>query len=142
MSEMIHNLPPTPSFRDERPDSPISEIAVRVVVECPGWNFHVVGTATSISGHLAITAQHVMQYVMRTFGAKAGSPTHAIIDGYELKLYQVLPGPIYRMWKVYTAWSTSTDIAILNVGLDGSTIQNEKISWKSPRLRVMPPPIG
>ena len=34
----VHNLPPMTAFRDERPDSPISEFALRVVVELPIGN--------------------------------------------------------------------------------------------------------
>jgi hypothetical protein len=142
MSKMVHDLPATPAFRDERPDSPISEFALRVVVECPGWNLFVVGTATLIAGHLAITARHVLDHVFRTFGLRASSPTQAVIENYELKLFQVLPGPVYRTWKVFTAWPTSTDIALLHLGLDRTSIPDQKIEWKCPRLRVMPPPAG
>ena len=67
---MIHNLPQTPAFLDQRPDSQISEVALRVVVELDGWEFYVVGTATLIGGHVAITARHVFDYVVKKFGSK------------------------------------------------------------------------
>jgi hypothetical protein len=66
---MVHNLPATPAFRDERVDSPISEFALRVVVEFEGWKLYVVGTATLICGHLAITARHVLEDVVQKYGA-------------------------------------------------------------------------
>jgi hypothetical protein len=66
---MIHNLPPTPAFRDEPTDSAVAEIALRVIVEFPGGETHVVGTATLVTGHLAITANHVID-VLGRFGAK------------------------------------------------------------------------
>ncbi len=138
----VHNLPDTPAFIDARPDDPISEIALRVIVERPNWNLVVIGTATMITGHLAVTARHVLEYAMQTFGFNAHSPTKAEIDSFELKLYQVLPGPIYRIWRVVSAWPTSTDIAILHLGLDRTTLPGEVIDWKTFRLRVMPPPIG
>jgi Trypsin-like peptidase domain len=138
----VHNLPEIPAFRDERADSPISEFALRVVVELPDWQLYVVGTATLICGHLAITARHVLEHVIRTFGIKAKSSTHAEIDNYELKLYQVMPGPVYRIWRVYTAWPCATDIAFLHLGLDRTTLPDEQIIWKQPRLRVIPPPAG
>jgi hypothetical protein len=138
----VHNLPNTPAFIDARPDDPISEIALRVVVERPNWNLVVVGTATLIAGHVAITARHVLEYALRMFGFKARSPTEVDIDSFELKLYQVLPGPIYRIWRVHTIWPTATDIAVLHLGLDRSTAPEETINWRSPRLRVMPPPVG
>ena len=59
---MIHNLPPTPAFRDEPADSPVAEIALRVIVEFPGGETHVVGTATLVTGHLAITAKHTYPF--------------------------------------------------------------------------------
>jgi hypothetical protein len=42
---MIHDLPPTPAFRDGPVDSSIAEIALRVTVEFPRGETHVVGTA-------------------------------------------------------------------------------------------------
>jgi hypothetical protein len=139
---MIHKFPETPAFRDERPDSPISEFALRVVVELEGWNLHVVGTATVIAGHLAITAGHVLDYVLQKFGSTKKSERHSEIDNYAIRLYQVLPGPEYRVWNVDRAWRCPTDIAILHLRLWQSTSQEEKIQWKQPRLRVMPPPVG
>jgi Trypsin-like peptidase domain len=139
----VHNLPDTPAFIDARPDDPISEFALRVVIERPNWNLVVVGTATMVTGHLAVTARHVLEYAMQTFGFKAHSPTEATVDGFEIKLYQILPrGPIYRIWSVVTAWPTSTDIVFLHLGLDRSTAPDEQINWRSLQLRVMPPPVG
>jgi Trypsin-like peptidase domain len=138
----VHNLPPVPAFRDEKPDSPISEIALRVVVECPGWNFYVVGTAVLIAAHVAITARHVLDHIITQFGFKALSPSSGVVGDYEVKLWQVLPGPTYRFWKVFAAWPTSTDVAIFHLGLDRSTILGEQINWRCPRLRVLPPQVG
>jgi Trypsin-like peptidase domain len=139
---MVHNLPATPAFRDERVDSPISEFALRVVVEFEGWKLYVVGTATLICGHLAITARHVLEDVVQKYGAKQKSSMDFEIDSYELKLYQVLPGPGYRIWRVVTAWPTATDIALLHLGLDRTTFSNEKVIWKQPLLRALSPPVG
>jgi hypothetical protein len=138
----VHNLPPMTAFRDERPDSPISEFALRVVVELPNWQLAVVGTATLICGHLAVTARHVLEYAMQTFGTGRKKDDGIEIDGYEIKLYEVLPGPVYRLWRVATAWVCDTDIVLLHLGLDRATLPDEKINWKQPRLRVLPPPVG
>jgi hypothetical protein len=140
---MIHNLPQTPAFRDERPDSPISEIALRVVLEFDGWNLYVLGTATLIAGHLAITARHVLESVFRKFGRKQDADKNFEIDACAIRLYQVLPGPNYRVWDVRNAWECpTTDIAILHLALWRTTLSEETIDWKSPRLRALPPPIG
>ncbi|MGA7852669.1 MAG: hypothetical protein WCA15_05035, partial [Candidatus Acidiferrales bacterium] len=61
---------------------------------------------------------------------------------YSLRLYQVLPGPIYRIWNVFCAWITSSDIAILHLGLDRASGEETKIEWRSPLIRVVPPPTG
>ncbi|HEX4409015.1 MAG TPA: hypothetical protein VH206_09595 [Xanthobacteraceae bacterium] len=138
----VHNFPPTAAFRDESPDSPITEFALRVVVELPNWQFFVVGTATIISGYLAVTALHVFDHVVRTFGATLKDEKNAEISGYEIKLYQVVPGPAYRIWRVVAAWPCATDIVLLHLSLAGTAGADEKVSWKQPFLRVMPPPVG
>jgi hypothetical protein len=96
---MIHNLPPTPAFRDEPADSPIAEIALRVTVEFPGGETYVVGTATLVTGHLAITAKHVIDDVLGRFGAKKTAPNSAEVRDYMIRLYQVMMGPVYRVWE-------------------------------------------
>jgi len=113
-------------------------------VEREGWQLDVVGTATIICGHVAITARHVLDHVLRTFGARTkNSKINEFEINYELKLYQVLPGPVYRVWKVYYAWTCATDIAVLHLGLVGaSTSPGEEIRWGMTRLRVLPPPVG
>src|SRR6266436_8842591 len=81
---MRHNLPPTPAFRDSPPTEPIQEIALRVVVELPEWKFYVIGTATLIGGHLAVTAKHVIEAVTRKFGARQ-VPGGAEVSEYSLR---------------------------------------------------------
>ena len=138
---MPHNLPPTPAFLDALPTDPIQEIALRVVVELPGWEMYVIGTATLICGNLAITAKHVIEAIIGTFGA-AQSSKGLEIDGYSVRLYQLLPGPIYRVWNVFSAWTCPSDIAILHLSLSGTSAPDEGVDWRLPRLRVMPPPSG
>ena len=118
------------------------EIALRVIVERNDWQFEVVGTATLISGHLAITANHVLEHALRKYGALQKDGKLIEIDAFELKLWQVLPGPIYRTWKVFAAWPCATDVVILHLGLDRTSLPDQKIEWKQPRLRVLPPPVG
>jgi hypothetical protein len=57
-------------------------------------------------------------------------------------LYQLLPGPIYRVWNVYSACYCETDIAILHLGLFKSSDPETIIDWKTPLIRAMPPPPG
>ena len=99
---MIHDLPPTPAFRNEPADSPIAEIALRITVEFPGGETHVVGTATLVAGHLAITAKHVIDHVLDEFGANKTAANSAVVRNYMVRLYQVMKGPVYRVWKFTT----------------------------------------
>lgn len=119
----------------------MQELALRVVVELPGWKLYVIGTATLISGHLAVTAKHVLEDVIRRFGAKQ-TQKGGEIDGYSLRLYQVLPGPVHRIWNVFQAWICPSDIAILHLGLYKTSEPGAKIEWKVSLLRVVPPPSG
>jgi hypothetical protein len=91
---MQHNLPPVPAFRDAVPTDSIQEFALRMVAELPGWEMHVLGTATLVGSFLAVTAKHVIDAAVNMFGAKQTGPRQMEIDGYSLRLYQVLPGPI------------------------------------------------
>jgi Trypsin-like peptidase domain len=111
------------------------------VVELPGWQFFAMGTAVLIAKNLAITANHVLDAAIRKFGAKHAGTT-VEIDGYSLRLYQVLPGPIYRVWNVTEAWACPSDIAILHLALEGSSESDEQVEWRVPRLRVVPPAPG
>jgi hypothetical protein len=138
---MKHNLPPTPAFRDALPTDPIQEIALRVVVELPGWQFHVIGTAVLIAGNLAITANHVLEAIIDRFGGNR-TTTNVDINNYSVRLYQVLPGPIYRIWNVLRAWGCATDIAILQLELHRTSHPELKVDWRVLPLRAVPPPPG
>ena len=127
----VHNPPPTSAFRDERPELPISEFALRVVVELPNWRLCVVGTATLIAGHLAVTARHVLEYALRTFGPAVKRGDTVEIDSFELKLYQVLPGPLYRLWRVETMWVCDTDIVLLHLNLDRTSLPDAQFAGSS-----------
>jgi hypothetical protein len=101
---MRHNLPPTPAFHNSHPTDPIQEIALRVIVELPGWQYYVVGTATLIGGHLAVTAKHVLQEAMK-FGAKKVADGFEV-SGHSLRLFQ--PGSIESTavnWVANSSWS-------------------------------------
>jgi Trypsin-like peptidase domain len=138
---MLHNITTTPDFRDERPDSPIAELCMRVLIERADWQFEVIGTATLISSNLAITARHVLEHALQKYGATQNGLTIEI-DGFEIQLLQIAPGPQYRFWRVHQAWPCDTDIAILQLALDRTSNLGESIQWRAARLRMLPPPIG
>jgi hypothetical protein len=104
---------------------------------------HVIGTAVFIGIHLAITARHVLDAVIGRFGARV-APGGIEVGGYSLRLYQVLPGPphVYNIWNVFRAWTCPSDLAILHVGLDSTSAPGTGIQWRTPLLRMNPPPSG
>lgn len=102
---------------------------------------HAVGTACLIGGNLAITAKHVVEDALKKFGSRQG-PNGTEVCGYSLKLLQVLPGPTYNIWNVFTVWTCGTDIAILHLGPDRSSAPYATVDWKAPVLRIIPPPTG
>jgi hypothetical protein len=130
---VIHNLPPVQAFQDAKPTDRIQEIALRVVVELPDWKFHVAGTGILIADHLAITAGHVLDWVLDQFGRAC-----------ELVLYQVLPGPVYVKWTTLRPWRCSTDAAILQLAPNPTVYGAADLSpvQKVPRLRVSAPAPG
>lgn len=141
--DVLHNSPGSPAFLDEPTDSEVSEIALRVLVEFEGGETHVIGTATVIAGNLAITAKHVLEDILSRFGAQMKAALHAEVRGYAVRLYQVMRGPIYRVWNVRTAWySTETDIAFLHLALFKTSDPHGTVEWRTPKLRCMPPPVG
>jgi hypothetical protein len=138
---MLHNIAVAPDFRDERTDSPIAEICMRVLIERADWQFEVIGTATLIGSNLAITARHVLEHALQKYGATQNGMTLEI-DSFEIKLFQIIPGPQYRFWRVHQAWPCDTDIVILQLTLDRTSTPGVPIQWKNGRLRLLPPPIG
>jgi hypothetical protein len=61
---------PSRSFRRQPDDTPVSEVALRLVVEPLDGDPEIVGTATIVAGHLAITARHVLEDIVSRFGAR------------------------------------------------------------------------
>lgn len=116
---------------------------MRVLVEFKGGETYVIGTATIISGYLAITARHVLDDIVTRFGAtKKGQQDYEISD-YAIRLYQILPGPEYAVWQVLSAWPCiETDIAFLHFGLFKYSGSIAPVSWRSPRLKVVSPNPG
>jgi len=120
----------------------MEELALRVIVELPDWEMHVIGTATVIGSYLALTAKHVVTASLNYCKTKTTTSGETVVEGGELKLLQVLPGPIYRFWAVSKAWLSNSDIAVLHLRADRMSEQYEEASWRCPAVRAFPPPTG
>lgn len=132
-----------PTFVRHEPDTPMSEFALRLLVEFTGGETHVVGTATIIAGNLAITARHVLEDIVERFGATRAREKNYEIGDYAIRLYQILPGPKYAVWNVFTAWPcVDTDIAFLHLGLFKYSGTVAPSSWRVMSIKVVPPDLG
>ncbi|MEN5081812.1 serine protease [Bosea sp. TWI1241] len=112
-----------PSFVAQPADTPASQIVMRLLVEGEGLAPTPIGTAFWITGHLAATAKHNIEYIIHKFGQPRGRSlidgSPAIID-YSMRLYQILPGPEYAIWDVDNlTTSTESDIALMHLKLNG-----------------------
>jgi Trypsin-like peptidase domain len=139
----VVKLTTAPTFLRQSADSPIGEFALRLLVEFPGGETHVIGTATVVTGHLVLTARHNLEDVVRRFGATERSAANLEVTDYALRLIQILPGPRTAIWNVCTAWtSPDSDLALLHLALHGQTAPVRPIEWRGPYLRALPPPVG
>jgi len=138
------NISKVATFKRQSADTPVSELALRVLVEFAGGDTHVIGTAVIVAGHLAITARHnFLDGIVQRFGAKKINDKQLEVKEYAVRLYQITLGPSYVIWNVVSAWpSVESDIAFLHLALHGRSDASAQIEWRVPRVRVVPPPIG
>lgn len=136
-------IPNRATFVEQPPDTPVSEIALRVLVEYEGGDAYVIGTATLIAPFLALTAKHVVDEILTKYGAEDAADGAKEITKYGVRLYQCLPGPHYVVFGVVGGWSCSdTDISVLHLGLSASSDPNVPLRWRTPPLVFGPPLVG
>lgn len=136
-------IPGSPTFVRQPADTPISEVAMRVVVEFEGKEAHVIGTATIVAGYLAVTAGHVLDDIVERFGKGKPEADQFVVSDYAIRLIQITPGPHYVLWSVHTAWRCRySDLALLHLGLHRTSSPEIPVAWRTPRMRLLPPPVG
>ena len=120
--------------------TPLSEVALRLVVNCYTDAAFVIGTATVICGNLLLTAKHVLDEVWDKPPAEA-SPT---VVNKHLAAIQLLPGPEYIIWDVVDGVAGPiADIALLRLGTNPRKSNPEKPHvWRQPQLNPFAPDIG
>lgn len=105
-------LPETPSFIDQSPDTAISKIVSRMVLFTDSDEAYCSGTAVAICQNFHITARHVIEDFARLHGSLDGSITSVNAT---LWLIHIYPGPIYAIWEADQVWtSPHTDIAFIH----------------------------
>jgi hypothetical protein len=136
------NIRQKSTFVPQPPDTPVAEIALRVLVEFVSGECYVIGTATIIGTFVALTAKHVLDEITTRFGAEDIDRGAKEIANYSVRLYQILPGPCYVVYQVVAAWnSPDTDISVLHLGLFRGS-PGTKLDWRSPSLVFGSPPVG
>jgi hypothetical protein len=130
-------------FVDQPSDAPISEFALRLLVEFPNGDVYVIGTATFVAPFLAITARHVVDHITSTYGLERTSEDRLEITEYNVRVYQYLPGHVYTIYQVVKVWSCpDTDMSVLHLEIWGSTKPNFQPDWRTPALAFAAPAIG
>ena len=138
----LHPPRQEPTFVRQPLDTPMKEVALRVLVELPDGETHVIGTATIVSGFLAVTARHVIDGIIERFGAANGERGFEI-SHYAVRLYQTLPGPRYLVWNVAAAWpSAESDLALLHLSFHKLSHPGRPIEWRCPMIVSLAPPLG
>jgi hypothetical protein len=131
-----------PKFIRQPPNTPMTEVALRVLVEFPSGETHVIGTATVVSGYLAVTAGHVIDDIIHRFGATKGEHGFEVFN-YSVRLYQTIPGPRYIVWNVAAAWrSEESDLALLHLALHRLSHPEKPVEWRCPRIVCTSPALG
>lgn len=109
-------IPENPTFLVQSPTSPISQVALRILVEGDGIHPTPIGTGVWICGHLVLTARHNIEHIIQEFGAQYSNPKNASVSNYSVRLYQIWPGPQYAVWEAREVWcSAESDLALIHL---------------------------
>lgn len=142
MSETARTpFPVDKPFEKQAADSDLAQVVFPLVVGFNSPNAYIVGTATVLCGHLAVTAKHVIDEIMKAEQHDWADP--APVEN-SLCALQIVPGPEYQLWPVIRGWGCpQTDVAFLQLA---SSLQhsgnNPVTTWLQPPVRALPPAIG
>lgn len=126
-------------FEKQKPDTPLSEIGLRLVADFYSDSPIVLGTATLICGHLVLTTTHVFNDIVSRQKQESSLDVDATISA-----VQVLPGPEYFIWDVVGGIAHPfADLALLQLNANsGRSHPDKKVSWRCPRINPFAPEIG
>ncbi|QBR71469.1 hypothetical protein CU048_09455 [Beijerinckiaceae bacterium] len=128
-------------FERQDPTTSLSEVALRLVVNCYSNEPRVVGTAAVLCGHLLVTANHI---IIDAFGAPPNPDGSIVNVDKHLVAAQVLPGPEYIFWDVHSIIADcSSDIALLNLGNNPCRSNpNDVPRWRQLPVNPFSPEVG
>jgi hypothetical protein len=137
----LSKFPLDKPFERQEASTSLSEIALRLVVDFYSDVPAIVGTATVLSGHLLVTAKHVLDFIP-TNSSILDNPQKIEVDGHFVAV-QVLTGPEYIIWDVLEAISDpATDIALLRLASNPTRSSPDTVpKWSQPQVNPFPPDI-
>ena len=147
MRRRLSTFPTDKPFERLEPDSPISEVVLRLVVDFYSDAPVVVGTATIFCRHLLVTARHVLTDPAVLAGARSldpDSPEAGISVDRGLAAVQVTPGPEYVIWDVVSAIAhPNSDLALLHVSSNPRSSRSENAHpSNAPAVNPFAPHVG
>jgi hypothetical protein len=125
---------------ERQPDATsLSQIGLRLIENFDSSHPVILGTATMVSGHLAITARHTIREM---WGVEPSASTANLAK--DLVVCQVLPGPEYVIWNVVSVVGHPvSDVALLHLHSSPRRSNiNAKPLLQSVRVRPFAPKIG
>lgn len=136
----LSNFPEDKPFEKLTPDTPLSEIALRIVVNFYSDSPYIIGTATVLCGNLLVTAKHVLEDVYKPMLKTA----EHVDEENHLMAIQLLPGPEYVLWSIVEAIACPIeDILLLRTAKTPATSNPTlAIRWKQPKVNPFSPPVG
>lgn len=141
MPPRLSTFPLDKPFEKQPPTSEFSKFVLRLLVGFDTASPYIVGTATIVSGHLAITARHNLEEVLKNEGASWYAKP--FIEN-SLTAVQILPGSQYQLWEVVQAWGCpQTDLAFLQfASAPHHSGEQPQLGWKHPSIYAFPPDVG
>lgn len=103
-------MPTTPEFRYLEGDTAAASVSARLVANPYEPNeIHELGSSIRIAKNLYVTAKHVIEDYLQTFGHKNGTAN------FSFWAVHVEPGPQYSIWEVDRCWlSPCADLAVFH----------------------------
>lgn len=137
----ISNFPLHKPFEKQDATTPLSEIAMRLVVNFYSGEPCVIGTGTVITGNLLVSAKHVFDVFWKRRSALE-IPSAEFDES--LVALQILPGAEYVIWDVVGGWAhPMSDLMFLRLGSNPGRSHPEKpYVWRGLRVNPFSPEIG
>lgn len=140
----ISTFPIHKPFEKQEPTTPLSEIALRLVINFYSDAPQVIGTATILTGNLLVTAKHVLADILCSSSSSSSGKAFQI-DAH-LVAIQILPRSEseYIVWNVFGGiMCPVSDIALLQLATNPEKSHPESThQWFSPRVNPFAPEIG